>query len=374
MIATACPTAQPRWLSALPLFLALASCAPSGDRAPVADAEAVRPDGAPVLHHVGLNSVAPETAIDWYLGVWPTARRIEMDGRPAIAAEMYLVFRQVDEPPAGAFDPALGRPEAQSAFWHIGAFANTTNGRAELGARGVRHLPLFTGPDDTVGVWRSGLTPYAGIVDREGAATAPAAPPRPGGFSYVLAPDGVLFELTGGPDTAPSMSHVHFFHEEPLCAANWYVEHLGMTLPPVRNEDGTSSERAPYEPCSAERGAPGWPSLERAGTIRDPRATVVHGSGGMSWYPRQCVDGRCGDDQRLVPSRGQALDHVAFTVTDLEAWHRWLTARGVTILESPHAFDSGRAFMIEGPDRLAIELVEGVAPPQTAANTGGFAP
>ena len=32
-----------------------------------------------------------------------------------------------------------------------------------------------------------------------------------GGFSYVVAPDGVLFELTGGPDTRPSLSHVHFF-------------------------------------------------------------------------------------------------------------------------------------------------------------------
>lgn len=322
------------------------------------------PPGTPSLHHVGLNSTAPAAAIEWYLAIWPTATRIEMDGRPAVASEMYLVFNEVDEPPAGAFVPSLGRPEAQSSFWHIGAYANTTDADATLAAAGVGHLPLYTGPDDAAGVWRSGLTPYQGIVDRDALASAAAAPPRPGGFSYLLAPDGVLFEMTGGPNTTPSMSHVHFFHEEPQCAANWYVEHLGMSLPPIRSDEGTTSERPLYAPCEAELGTAGWPSLERAGTIRQPRGTVVHGNGNMSWYPRQCVDGRCGADQPLVSSRGQALDHVAFAVAGLDAWHSWLTSTGVTILEDPHPFDRGRAFMFEGPDRLAIELVEGLAPPQ----------
>ena len=79
----------------------------------------------------------------------------------------------------------------------------------------------------------------------------------------------------------------------------------------------------------------------------------------MSWYPRQCVDSRCGRDQKLVPSRGQVLDHVAFMVDDFDALYAKLGRDGVKILEAPHAFGDTRAFMIEDPDGLAIELIAG---------------
>ena len=350
-------------MSSITLLAALLSaCGAAEESGRSAQVPASRPDDVPALHHAGLNSVDPEEAIDWYLALWPSAERSEFAGRPAIASEMYLVFNEVNEPPTGAFDPELGRPRAQSAFWHIGAFANTTGMDETLAGIGVEHLPLFTGPSDTDGVWRSGLTPYSGIVSGPDAANPPAAAPRPGGFSYVLAPDGVLFELTGGPNTNASLSHVHFFHEQPQCTANWYVETLGMSLPPTRNEDGSTTERPLYEPCEGTRGEAGWPSLEQAGTIRQPRGTVVHANGSMSWYPRQCTTDRCGAEQPLVPSRGQAIDHVAFSVTDLDAWHRWITRSGAVVLEELHTFTEGRAFMFEGPDRLAVELVELTGP------------
>ena len=77
----------------------------------------------------------------------------------------------------------------------------------------------------------------------------------------------------------------------------------------------------------------------------------------MSWYPRQCVGERCGRDQKLVPSRGQVLDHVAFAVDDFDALYAKLRRDGVKVLETPHPFGETRAFMIEDPDGLAIELV-----------------
>jgi catechol 2,3-dioxygenase-like lactoylglutathione lyase family enzyme len=77
----------------------------------------------------------------------------------------------------------------------------------------------------------------------------------------------------------------------------------------------------------------------------------------MSWYPRQCVAKRCDRDQKLVHSSGQALDHVAFIVDDFDAMYARLRRDGVKILEGPHAFGDTRAFMIEDPDGLAIELV-----------------
>jgi catechol 2,3-dioxygenase-like lactoylglutathione lyase family enzyme len=206
-------------------------------------------------------------------------------------------------------------------------------------------------------VWRSGLAPYVGTPNAGQVTNAPQAPPRDGGFSYVVAPDGVLFELTGGPTTRASLSHIHFYHEQPLCAANWYVEHLGMELPPARDSSGKELPRAPWSPCEVAYGEAGWPSLEPVGTIRQPQGNVRFGNGAMSWYPRQCIGSRCGREQKLVPSRGQVLDHVAFEVDDFDALFAKLRREGVKILEMPHAFAATRAFMIEDPDGLAIEIL-----------------
>jgi len=292
---------------------------------------------------------------------------------------MPLLFDRVETPPPGAFDPELGRSRPQSPFWHIGGFVNTTGVFERLEARGFEVLRLYVAPpragDDVTTeprpgrVLRSGLAPYAGIRTaseledphapaRDDGATAE---PREGGFGYLLGPDGALVELTGGPRTAPSFSHIHLFHEHPRCAANWYVEHLGMVFPPVRDaETGETRPGAPHAGCAAEpAGEPGWPSLEAAGTIRRPSASVRFEGGGVSFYPRQCRPGRCGArGERLVPSLGQVLDHVAFTVRDLDTRLGRLRAAGVPVLRGPYALGDGRAALVEGPDGLAIELVE----------------
>ena len=317
----------------------------------------------PQLHHVGLNSVDPARAIEWYLKVWPSAKKTEVAGLPGVESDMLLLFTKVSRPPAGAWRDDLHRSEPQSAFWHIGANTNTTDVATRLERVGITHLPLFTSPTETKTVWRSGLAPYAGTLSATQLTSAAPAPPREGGFSYVVAPDGVLFELTGGPATRDSFSHMHFYHEHPLCAANWYVEQLGMELPPVRDSSGVEHARKAYDPCVAPFGEAGWPALEPAGTIRQPNASVRFGNGSMAWYPRQCQGDRCGRDQPLVPSRGQALDHVAFTVDSLDALMVRLRAAKVKVLEGPYQFGGARAFMIEDLDGLSIELIDrGTAP------------
>jgi catechol 2,3-dioxygenase-like lactoylglutathione lyase family enzyme len=335
---------------------------------PSLDAQA-RKYEAPRLHHVGLNSVDPERAIEWYLRLWPKAERTVVAGQPAVDGEpLLLLFNKVDRPPPGAWRADVQRSVPQSAFWHIGIFTNTTDIAARLKPLGITHLPLFISPSDTNTVWRSGLAPYAGTITAKQLPTAAPAAPRAGGFSYVVAPDGVLFELTGGPDTKESFNHMHFFREHPLCAANWYVEHLGMELPPVRDSSGKETPRPLYKPCEVEYGEAGWPSLERIGTIRQPSAGVRYLNGSMSWYPRQCVGNRCKGEGRLVPSRGQALDHVAFIVDDIDEMLVRLRAARVKILRQPYAFGTTRAFMIEDPDGLAIELIEALT--VTPALTG----
>jgi predicted enzyme related to lactoylglutathione lyase len=59
-----------------------------------------------------------------------------------------------------------------------------------------------------------------------------------------------------------------------------------------------------------------------------------------------------------VPSRGQALDHVAFAVNNLDDMLVRLRGAGVKILQEPYAFATSRAVMIEDLDGLAIELID----------------
>ena len=243
---------------------------------PLGASDSVRPAGVLGLHHAHLNSVDVAAALAWYETVWPAGQRGALAGHPAFLAEMPLLFTEVGSPPRGAWRHDLRRPADQSPIWHIGAFTNTTGRFARLAEAGHRVLPLFVGPADTAGVLRSGLAPYAGIADAARLDTVASEEPRDGGFGYLLGPDGVLFELTGGPRTTDSFSHVHLFHEEPRCAANWYVDVLGMTLPPGRDASGAQVPRERWDACDAEElGGAGWPSLEPVGTLRSPNARIV---------------------------------------------------------------------------------------------------
>ena len=320
----------------------------------------------PILHHAHLNSTDPDAAIDWYLRVWPAGRAGTMAGYPAFLAEMPLLFNRVAEPPVGAWDPKLRRTEPQSSFWHIGGFVDTTDRFEALEAEGVQVLRLRVGPEDRVGVVRSGLAPYGGVRTAEALPSpeADAEPARPGGFGYLVGPDGALVELTGSPRTDPEFAHVHLYHEQPRCAANWYVDVLGFRHAPGRAPNtGERVERDRWDPCTAERGERGWPSLEAVGTVRAPSATVVHRGGGISIYPRQCTTGECDTVAPLAPSRGQVLDHVAFAVPDLAPVLERIRSRGVTVIEGPYDFEGRPAVLLEGPDGLALEVVEvGTAP------------
>ena len=69
------------------------------------------------------------------------------------------------------------------------------------------------------------------------------------------------------------------------------------------------------------------------------------------WYMRQGA-------KPLVSSRGQVYDHIALSVTDLDAWVAKLRGEGVTFLAEPYQLGDTCAVMIEGPSHEALELVE----------------
>jgi len=87
------------------------------------------------------------------------------------------------------------------------------------------------------------------------------------------------------------------------------------------------------------------------GTIRQPSAGVLFDDVALNWYMRQGA-------QPLVSTRGHLADHIALSVSNLDAWTAKLRSEGVKFLEQPYKFGDTRAIMIEGPSREALELVE----------------
>jgi hypothetical protein len=143
-------------------------------------------------------------------------------------------------------------------------------------------------------------------------------------------------------------NHVHMYHEHPLCAIDWYVTHLGATLPQGRGA------AAPASPSSADckrlYAPPTWPSFAKTGFVRDPSGSVLFGDISISIRPWP--------GGGLVSTRGKIVDHWALSVADLAATVARLKREGIKFLEEIHPWGNTQAAMIEGPDRIAIELVE----------------
>lgn len=306
---------------------------------------------APGFHHLHLNSVDPEAAIDFYVRLFPRSSPTRWGGLPALAApnDVLVLFTRVATPPPTT---------PQSALWHFGW--HVTDTRASLATyqrrADVELLPLYT-TDEGGSVWISSDSwPGTGGVPgrtRAQIAEAKAAglqPTRVGGFGYLRGPDAALVEYAGN-YPAERFNHVHMYQDDPFCAQLWYTTHLNAPAIAGRSTGAPLTATTCVVPRGPERS---WPALDREGMFRAPRAGVELGGVTLPWYARQ-------DDHPLAPSRGQLYDHVALSVADLDAWVAKLRGEGVRCLEEPYRLGDTRAVMIEGPSREAIELVETAA-------------
>jgi catechol 2,3-dioxygenase-like lactoylglutathione lyase family enzyme len=251
------------------------------------------------FHHVHLNSIDPSKAIDFYTRTFDVTKKTRHAGFDGVQSEnIYLLFNKAPSPPPASPD---------SAIWHFGW------GSTAMEADYQKHLAngvAFHTPITRLG---SGLL-----------------------FAYMKAPDGALVEINTSNTRA--FIHVHLYSDAPLCAAEWYVKNLGAT---------SRSQRA--GPCEVPFAAPSEP----LGVIRSPTATVRFGGISLIIYPRQ----RPGP---LVSPHGHVVDHIALGVPDLAGALDRLRKSGVKVLEEARPFGDSktRAAMIEGPDAIAIELIE----------------
>ena len=255
---------------------------------------------APIgFHHVHLNATNPSAAIDFYTKSFAVTKKVSLAGWDGVQSEtMYLLFNQVSRPPAASLE---------SAIWHFGW------GSTAMESDYQKHLA-------------HGIT-FATPLTRLNPNLL---------FAYMKAPDDALVEINTANTNA--FLHVHLVSAAPLCAADWYIKHLGATTRAQRTGACEVPFAAPSEPL---------------GVIRSPATAVRLGEVSLIIYPQQ-------HPAALISPRGRVVDHFALSVPDFNATLERLQKAGVKVLEPPHRFGKSqtRAVMIEGPDRMAIELVE----------------
>jgi catechol 2,3-dioxygenase-like lactoylglutathione lyase family enzyme len=296
------------------------------------------------FHHVHLNSVNPAAAAAYYPKAFPhSAAATTFNGHDAVkTGNAYLLFTKVGTTPQNE----LTGP--QSSVWHFGW--NTPDSRKyneRFRAMGLTIAQMWDAADGKLVDMSSdtlpGMPTQEQILDlREKGVT----PTRQGGFGYLRGPDGVMVENAQA-GTVERFNHVHMYHEHPLCAVRWYVTHLGAALPKGR---GGAPPLPPAGECARLYAPPTWPSFAKTGFVREPSGSVLFDDISVSIRPWP--------GGGLVSTRGKIVDHWALEVADLSATIARLKREGVKVLEEIHAWGVGQAAMIEGPDRIAIELVE----------------
>jgi hypothetical protein len=303
---------------------------------------------APGFHHLHLNSVDPEAAIEFYIRHFPTSAKSSWGGLPALACpnNVLILFTRVTAPPPTS---------PQTAIWHFGWHVPDTRARLEVykARADVTLLPLYTTDEGGAVLVSSDTWPSTGRVPGLTKAQIAEAqangvqPTRKGGFGYMKGPDDALVEYAGD-HPAERFNHVHMFQDDPFCAQLWYQRHLNAPVFAGRTSATPLSETTCRVPRGPDRS---WPALEREGMFRAPTAAVVFGDVALPWYVRQ-------GDAPLASTRGHLCDHIALSVSDLDAWAAKLRSENVRLLEEPYKLGDTRAVMIEGPSREALELVE----------------
>jgi len=305
---------------------------------------------APSFHHLHLNSVNPDAAIEFYVKAFPSTAKTTFAGQPALRSpnNVLVLFNKIAAPPA---------TQPQTAFWHFGW--HVTDVRATLDRflkQNVTLVPLYTGSGEGTGTVFVSSDTYPGTggvlgLTRAQVADAKAKGVKPNGgagFAYLRGPDDALVEYQGNMP-AERFNHVHLYQDQPYCAQVWYQTHLNVPTPAPR--PGAVVRTA--ADCTVERG-PGktLPALDWDGMFRTPAVqSTVFGDVSLFFYMNQ-------GSTPAGPTRGHLMDHFAVGVADLDAWIAKLRREQVTFLEQPYTIGGLRAVMIEGPSKEAIEIVE----------------
>jgi catechol 2,3-dioxygenase-like lactoylglutathione lyase family enzyme len=256
----------------------------------------------------------PQAAIDFYTSRF-AAEKAKFAGLAdgVWAQKSWLLFTKVNAPPPS---------EIVSTIWHIGWGAEDMPKEIERQkAMGTRFQTEMTDISDIGGntaMKGKGLFYYA----------------------YVDGPEHVLIEL----NTARhhNFGHVHMFSEDPVAAGEWYVKHFGAQNARFQRE------RRAYN-----------------GVAIGPSASLMMDNVNIIIYPVEYPKSQMAKEwegrKTFEPTKGRAVDHLGFSVDNLEQAIERLRKDTVKVTDEPRAIAQGKikfAF-VEGPDKIRIEVIEG---------------
>ena len=261
------------------------------------------------LHHIHLNSTDPERAISFYTAKFEAERRAYRGAETVWANGIWLLFDKTAAAPKSAIT---------SGIWHIGwgggdDMKETYRKQLALGSR--FQVPLTDLSDQCDGNGGNGKFLFA----------------------YVDGPDHALIELNTTPAGIHSFGHLHLLSEDPVAAGEWYMRHFGLKL-----RAGATLSRQPRSRCGRPTG-PAVPLL-----IGDISLILYPIGNAKAAFPEAWKDRTAIDS-----SAGHVIDHFALVLPNLKDTLARLKSDGVKVLRS-----GGGSAMIEGPDRVVIELLE----------------
>lgn len=268
------------------------------------------------FHHVRLNVTDPDKTIAFYKKHLGAIDVKYADRVPALFTERsFILFNKVDEPP-----PYLPK----SAVSHIG-------------------WASVDGPSDYKWLKSQGID-FETDLSELGSNY----------YMYFFGPDKELVELYTGSKNH-RFEHVHLWATDVAKTTKWFRDHLGLTArsgpkPHSHDDEGIGSI---------------WIGSIRAdnvGIIVFGRPEGEHRAWpGGSFRPE---DGPAGD---FEPTKGRAIDHIAFSYRDIEPVFERMKQAGVEIVEPISEKEIGhKSFFVLAPDNVLVEIVEAKPIPEAS--------
>lgn len=268
-------------------------------------------------HHFHINTTDPAAAVAYYAKHFKAKPARFADLRDAVwTQKSWVLFTKVDDKPSTAHDTAI---------WHIGWGAPDPHAefkrQTELGNKFVQPLTDIS--------------------------TGLGGPPGRFYYMYVESPDGTWIELNTARND--NFGHLHLFSADPIAAGDWYIKYFGVTGRALSTPQTPSRE----------------PRMSVSGSVQvGPSSSLYFDNVNIIIYPMQYSQKAYAADwepeqTELAPTRGNVNDHIGVSVPNLDAALRVFRENGVGITQEVREVQGKFKYtFIEGPDRIAIELIE----------------
>ncbi|HET9159240.1 MAG TPA: VOC family protein [Caulobacteraceae bacterium] len=266
-------------------------------------------------HHLHINATDPDRSIEFYTTHFDAKEATFADGKEAVwTQKSWILFNKVPEPPSRKLNTAI---------WHMGW--GTENPKAEYERQKAKGASFFA-PLTDISIANGGQR------DRFY-------------YMYVEGPDRTLIELNTA--SHHHFGHIHLFSKDPIAAGDWYIRTFGLTGRPLSTAQTNRT-----------------PRFSTVGNQIGPSSSLYLDNINFIIYPVGYSRTAYRDDWKgvdeLQSTRGKLYDHIAISVPKLEPALAALGKAGVKVTEPPKTWAGGRlrSAFIEGPDHIAIELIE----------------